>query len=80
MHSELYRRGRLLTYRELCKLRPTGDFAIEVEHMRGDRPLDVPDVQVVMSEDKRYHLRSGAVSRRFYKQQVKFADLDLRYK
>ena len=53
MHSELYKRGRSLTYRELCKLRPTGDFAIEVEHMRGDLPFDVPDVQVVMSESKK---------------------------
>ena len=64
MNAESLKRERSLTYRELCKEKASGDLAIQLDHMRGARPLDEPEVKVVISESKKKYLRSGALRRK----------------
>jgi hypothetical protein len=64
MNTEALKRERSLTYIELCKEKASGDLAVQLDHMRGVRPFDEPEVQVVISASKKQHLRSGAVKRK----------------
>ena len=64
MNTESLKRERSLTYRELCLEKATGDLALQLDHMRGERPMDEPEVKVVTSESKKQHLRSGALRRK----------------
>ena len=80
MNTASLKRERSLTYRELCKEKASGDLAFQLDHMRGARPFDEPEVQVVRSDSKKYHLRSIVVNRKYPKQRVMFKDYDLMYK
>ena len=63
MNTEALKRERSLTYRELCKEKASGDLAIQLNHMRGARPFDEPEVKLIRSASKKYHLRPGALGR-----------------